>query len=310
MERTDRENENRRPQQAALLAFVATTWFAQLPLIVGWSAMLESGDPGVGLGWLTWLAVLASPVVGWAFAKNISELGVEHAQRPAFAATILVAAVWLGGLHVHLTAAWWLGQCEAASNADACLAAGDYFDGGDAVLQGTIDAKKLWVDACEGGGEHGWKACRKLVHRVGYKKIACNSLRDHCHADERNIGACWDWSVVCDRKTFVDEEVDRLLEEQERSEDESGAESESDGETVKSDGEIAGRAEQVDDYQRCLKSRFEGVSPACDRTLDRGILHQREAVCSKLESSCSTKHDWPCEFAITRCDIFAASPFD
>lgn len=304
MRRADQHRSNTSPGEpvkptnpanpAGLLAFVATTWFAQLPLIIGWNAMLEGGDPGVGLGAITWLAVLASPVVGWAFAKNISQLGVEHAQRPALAATIVVAAIWLGGLHVHLTGAYWLAHCQSVSNADACLGAGDYFDSGEAALQGTIDAKELWADACEGGGEHGWKACRKIVHRVGYKQLACSSLQRHCQADDRSIGACWDWSAFCDRADYLDEGVDKAV-----------------GRAPRPDSQaMPGRNEVVTDFERCLDSELHGLDPACDRTLDRGILHQRRAVCDKIETSCASDRAWRCSFANSRCHIYAANPFE
>jgi hypothetical protein len=297
----DTPKSDNRPQQATILAFVASTWFALLPLIIGWNAVLEGGDPGVGLGIISWIALAISPVVGWAFSKNISVLGVQHAQKPALAAAILVGAIWAGGLYVHLTGALWLVKCEGLGDADACLAAGNYFDSGDAAFQGTIDAKELWADACSGGGEHGWKACRKIVHRVGYRTLACESLNDHCNADERNMGACWDWSVVCNRADFVDDEVDaveRKIREQAK--------------PVRPPitPKLASKVEQDSDYQLCLDRSTAGVSAECDRTLDRGILSRRRAVCEKIEHDCEEVGDWPCRFTMSRCEIMAANPFD
>jgi hypothetical protein len=305
MNRSTPQSE-RHSRHAALLAFVGTTWFALLPLIVGWNAMLEGGDPGVGLGILSWLAIAASPIVGWAFAKNITELGVEHAQRPALAAAILVGAIWAGGLYVHLTGALWLVKCKTISDADACLAAGNYFDSGEAAFQGTIDAKQLWADACEGGGEHGWKACRKIVHRVGYRELACASLSTHCNADDRNMGACWDWSVVCNRADYVDDDVD------ERAASKDSRPTNSSKLRPKpraSKHTMPSRAEQVADYERCLEVEAHGLLPECDRTLDRGILSQREAVCTKVARDCSDVGSWACRFTQSRCELLAASPY-
>ncbi len=299
MKRDDRKPQFDRPTNASVLAFVGTTWIALVPLIVWWNIQLESSEPGVGIGILSTLAVLALPVVGWAFAKNISELGVEHAQRPAFAAAILVSCIWAGGVHVHLTGALWLSKCVGVQDADSCLAAGNYFDSGEAAFQGTIDAKELWADACEGGGEHGWKACRKIVHRVGYRTLACKSLKDHCHADDRNMGACWDWSVVCNREAFVDEEVDEAAK--------SALETPS---KTNSKLRIPGRAEQLADFDACLAGRGRGVSPECDRTLDRGILSQRERVCEKIDHDCDDVRSWSCSFANSRCELLAANPFE